>query len=299
MNGWQQVAVGALASLLSAIVAVYLTNRHSRVLAERGGAFRRPKIELALLGQAVSAHHPPLAWCFRHPGKEEQIAIYRFPFDLTNSGDARCDDVVVTLTGPAQCFGNPDGTSLSTIPSIFEGAATRSHNNLGNLTLVAYRIDQVRVKSSVSISDLIMLAPSINIPRTVHATTKDNVDVKAHVIYSLAYIFQWSVMTPNDRTVHFKTPVFCIAAPTSDAVAKEFVESILSKRIQSHLNNAGRWERIRYRFLGRGIWRKVVIADFGKPGMVSIKRKKLYRLDQKANKSVVEILHCFVPRFME
>jgi hypothetical protein len=115
----------------------------------------------------------------------------------------------------------------------------------------------------------------------------------------LAYVFRWSVLTPNDRSVYFKTPVFCIAAPTNDAIAEEFVESILSKKIQSHLNSVGRWEQIRYRFLGLGIWRKVVIADFGKPEIVSIKRKKLYRLDQEANKCVVELINFFIPRFME
>lgn len=235
MTEWQQIGAGALASLLSAIVAVYFSNRHSRLLAQRSGAFKRAKIGLALLRQTVSSHNPPLAWCFRHPGPEEQAAIYRLPFVLTNSGDARCDDVVVTLTGPAECFGNPKGALLSTIPSVFEGSMTRSQNDLGKLTLVAYRIDKVGANSSVSISDLIILRPSVNVPHTVHATTKDNVGVNIQLRFSLAYVFRWSVLTPDDRSIHFRTPVYCIAAPTNDAVAKEFVETILSKR-SSHIS---------------------------------------------------------------
>ena len=299
MTAWQQLAIGALASLLSAIVAVYLTNRHSRGLAERGGAFRRPKIGLSLLNQALSARNPPLAWCFRHPGKEEQVALYNFPFALTNAGDARCDDVVVLLTGPAECFGSPKGTSLSTTPGIFKGAAKRSQNDLGNLTQVAYRINKVGAKSAVSIIDLINLRPSVNLSHTVHATTKDNVNVNARVIFSLAYVFRWSIITPDDGSIHFETPVYCIAAPTSDTVAKEFVESILSKKIQSHLNSAGRWERIGYRFLGLGELRKVVIADFGTPEIVSMKGQTLYRLDGKAKDCAVSILNCFTPRFLK
>jgi hypothetical protein len=313
MSGWQQVGVGALASLLSAIVAVYLTNRHSRLLAQRSGAFKRAKIRFVLLRQTVTAHNPPLAWCFRHPGPEEQAAVYSLPFDLTNVGDARCDDLVVTLTGPAECFGNPEGALLSTTPGVFEGLATRSQNDLGKLTLVAYRIDKVGANSSVSIRDLVILRPSINLSHTVHATTKDNVGVTAHLRYTLAYLFRWSVLIPDERSIHFRTPVYCIAAPTNGASAKEFVDTVLSEKIQSHLSSAGRWERIRYRFLGKGIMRKVVFVDFGRPEIVSMKGQKqknkkkpqtppqitVYRFDQGAEKPMVETLDCLIPRFME
>jgi hypothetical protein len=305
MTGWQQIVLGALVSFLSAIIAVYLTNRHSRALAERSGAFRRPKMGLSLLGLAASSSNPPFVWCFKHPGKEDEAAVYRFPCVLTNTGDARCDDVVVTLIGPAECFGNPEGLSSSAVPGVFEGSMTKSQNDLGKLTQVAYRIDKVGANSGFGIDDLIILRPSVNLSGTTHVTTKDNQGVNVSYRFSLAYAFKWNILTPDDRSIHVKTPIYCIAAPTKETVANEFIEIVLAKMIQSHLKAAGQWETIRYTVLGRGIWRKVVIADFGTPEIVSIKGRKgqkgqkVYRLDKETNKPDVVVVSCLVPRFIE
>jgi hypothetical protein len=277
---------------------VYLTNRHSRILAKRSGAFRRPKLALTFLGQTVSIDNPPLAWCFRHPGQESEAAIYRLPFVLRNTGDARCDDVVVTLLGPAECFGDPKGSYQTVVPGVFKGALKRSLNDLGKLRLVAYKLDKIGATSAVSISDLIILRPSTNVPHTVHATTKDDVAIEVNMRFTFVYMLRWAVATPDQRVMNLTTPIYCIAAAQGDAISREFL-GMLSEKIQSYLQDAGRWERVLYRLLRVGVSRQVVFADFGVPKTVSVKGQRVHRLDDTANECVVRVLDCTIPRFMD
>lgn len=207
--------------------------------------------------------------------------------------------VVVTLIGPGECFGNPEGTALSITTGVFDGLLSSSQNKLGKLTQRAYRVDKVRANSGVLIDDLIILRPSINLHHKTRATTKDNVEVNVQVRYSLGYVFRWSVLPSDDYSINLKTSVFCIAAPTNQAAAREFIGDILDESIKSHLKNVGRWERIRYSFLGQGTLRKVIFADFGTPDVQYVKRKKVFRLDMKAEEPVFESVNVLVPRFMQ
>lgn len=292
---WIQMAMAAVLGAVVSLVGVALTNRHARHLAERSGAFRRPKLGLSIFGINLHAGQNILAWCVRHPGPESTRALYKLPLAVVNEGDGRCEDVVLTLQGPAECFGNPEGLSAKATPAVFDDVIRRGQMDIGFLRQVSYRLSRIGARSAIGIDDVLMMSPSFAIKKTTRFTTKDDVAMTATFEVSFAYNLEWMLFSSDEPAVRITTPLYCIEGQATQDIARHF-SKVVGKKISDYLANAGAWERFRFYVLRKGDIKRVMLIDYGEGNVTSVRGKTLHWfLDSEYS---VRALNCVVPRMM-
>jgi hypothetical protein len=275
---WLQVGVGALLGLVATFLGVAASNRQARRIAELSGVFRRPKFGLQLFGFNVPDEHI-IGWCFRHPGPPGTDAFFRLAFAITNGGDLRGEDLILTLQGPAQCFGNPEGLGVNPTPAVAVDLVRRGQSDMGFLRQVSYAVSRVGAMSAVGIGDIIVMSPSVGIEKPHVFKLKGDVEMAATVGISYSYSIEWGLYSPDAPGIRYAASFFCVEGASAADVARRF-RKLLAKRVRKYLASAGRWERFRFNVLRLGEHRRVLIVDFGDGEEESIDGTSVVRLDQ-------------------
>lgn len=294
-QSWLQLAVAAIVGAVVSMCGVGIANRHARQLAERSGAFRRAKVGLGLFGRHLHQKDSIVAWCVLHPGPERSRALCRLPIFVVNEGDARCDDVILTLQGPAECFGDPDALELTATPPVIDDVIRRGQVDIGRLRQVSYRLTSVGAASALRIDDVLVMSPSVGINSTARFRSKDDIDVAASYEFSFSYRLEWALFTPDDPALHFTTSFYCIEGSDPITAMTQF-NRLANKRLNKYLSSAGAWERFRFRVLGRGEKRFVVMVQYGEGEVLDVHGNPLHNFtDAPCTASLLTFL---LPRSM-
>jgi len=293
--GWLQLLVAACLGGLFTLLGVLLSNRHARELASRSGAFRRPKTGLSLFGLDLRGGEDVLAWCLRHPGPVSARALYRLPFAVTNGGDLRCDDLVLTLQGPAECFGREEGLEFTHIPAVVDDLIKRAQMPIGHLCQLSYKVSRVGAGSAVGIEELFVMAPSVGREHTSVSKTNDDVALTTSVEYSFAYRLHLSLFSPDESNLHSSVSVYCIEGSSVAEMIAKF-HDLVEAKTREYLAGASAWERFRFITLRRGEKRRVMFVDCGDGKAVPVGDSTVvWLLDSQP---IVGELSCLLPREM-
>lgn len=137
--------VGIVGILIGAI-GIYIAIRTSREqwqIAERQGAFHKPRIGFAIFNCKLGQGYPDNErWYFIHPGKLEDFAAFPIEFNIYNAGDRITNEIFISIHVPNRIFWKSqlDGMESVTFPSLSDKDIQQSVDEIGNFTVISYAL---------------------------------------------------------------------------------------------------------------------------------------------------------------
>lgn len=214
-----------LISILIGIIGIYIavkTKREAWKIAEESGAFRKPDIGLAVFDCQIGNGYPDNEdWCFIHPGKSDDYAVYPIKFTIFNQGDTSTSEILFSIHVPNRIFWKAqlEGMAILTYPSLASESIKQSVDEIGNFTLISFSVPPLSPSSSLGLI----------LPFSFNSTLEDfsfpielnKTILKPHVKFLYHNIVSMTIYAENIPPKSYQVNFSAISAPKlSDGVDK-------------------------------------------------------------------------------
>jgi hypothetical protein len=173
-------------------------------------------------------------------------------FQIANNGDAACEGAVFVFQ--ASKFAIPDTSNenvdYSVSPGVMKDSFKRSVVNIGPFNQVSYSLPPVPPKNGMTLTDMVVLSPSFEVPVSTNATTADGVHVNVNLNFSYSIPVTITLLLKDAPSISYSVDLECVAADSTEQAQEEYMGEMLGD-VEKTLQKKNWFQRLAYRYLGR------------------------------------------------
>lgn len=226
-------------SLIAAWLA-YSANRHARSVARASRVFAKSEPKIFLFGRPLDAAEPAIdLWCFLHPGKFTDVAIYSLPFTIENHGDAALRDAIFTFEAGWEGVLEDRFVVGEAKPAVMADELNRAVGpEEGHTKEASHRIPVVGAKSAGIVSELVRLMPTIDRPHKTKTKLPDGRGVTLTITTDIVVLCRVRLFNED---IHLDYP-FKIAAIRASSL--HAARDVIAKKRNENEEVREKWKRV-------------------------------------------------------
>jgi hypothetical protein len=190
----------------------WLANRHATKLAKASGQLRRSNVQLAVFGQDLQ-EEVGSSWYFVTNDPEVEDALIELPIVITNMGDAKTEDMVLTVQGSKLCLlDDLKGEGISVIPEVLRASSNLGVSHIGGMSQYSVTVPSIPPMTAARVFLPIVIPTDSSTSGVVDVETADREKVQLSYNYDLVFPFTFGVFLQDSPAIQSSINISSVIA---------------------------------------------------------------------------------------